>query len=234
MISIKHPFSKRMNTEPLGQQIKEGLRWVYQHPYLRTLALNTHLWFLFHSMTMTILTSFYLIDLSLNATLLGYILSASGVGAVVGTSLSHIVGTRFGVGRGITFSRILYAPAVMLTALASTVNHSESQFTVLLYVIVGQFVYGFAMGIEGPLEMGYRQYVTPPHLQGRMNATLRSINRSAVVIGAPLGGGLAEHLGFTTAVWIPLVGLAICGLWFSLSSIRKVHLEDDKINLDPP
>lgn len=229
MASIKHQPSKKVKTGPLGQQIKEGLRWVYQHQYLRTLALNTHAWFLFHSMTMTILVSIFLIELGFDASLLGYVLAAAGVGAVAGTSISPQAGVRFGDGRAMAFSRILYAPAVILMALAPATNNSDSQYIALIFVIVGQLFYGFAMGIEGPLEMGYRQYVTPSHLQGRMNATLRSINRSAVVIGAPLGGTLADGLGFITALWISIAGLALCGLWFSLSSMRNARIEDDEI-----
>ncbi|MDH5162556.1 hypothetical protein [Heyndrickxia oleronia] len=59
-----------------------------------------------------------------------------------------------------------------------------------------------------------------------MNATLRSINRSAVVIGAPLGGAIADRLGFLTALWISIAGLALCGVWFSLSSMRKAQIKE--------
>ncbi|KAB2331373.1 MFS transporter [Bacillus mesophilum] len=227
MASIKHQPSEKVKMGPLGQQIKEGLRWVYQHQYLRTLALNTHAWFLFHSMTMTILVSIFLIELGFHASLLGFVLAAGGVGAVAGTSLSPLAGVRLGVGRAMSLSRILYGPAVILMALPLATNSSDSQFIALIFVIAGQLFYGFAMGIEGPLEMGYRQYVTPSHLQGRMNATLRSINRSAVVIGAPLGGIIADGLGFITALWISIFGLTLCGLWFSLSSMRNARIEDD-------
>src|SRR5699024_11579712 len=100
---------------------------------------------------------------------------------VIGTSLSTRTGMRFGVGQSMAFSRILYGPAVILMLLAPAVNDSDTQIIALILVSSGQLFYGFAMGMEGPLEMGYRQSVTPLHLQGRMNATLRSINRSMVV-----------------------------------------------------
>lgn len=226
MANIKHQPSDKVKPGPLGRQIKEGLQWVYQHQYLRTLALNTHVWFLFHSMTMTVLVSFFLIELGFDASLLGFALTAAGVGAIVGTSLSSRAGERFGVGRAMAFSRILYAPSVILITLAPSAINSEPQNIAIIFAIVGQLLYGFSMGIEGPLEMGYRQFVTPSHLQGRMNATLRSINRSAVVIGAPLGGAIADGQGFLTALWISIAGLALCGLWFSLSSMRKAHIKE--------
>jgi predicted MFS family arabinose efflux permease len=75
--------------------------------------------------------------------------------------------------------------------------------------------------------MGYRQSITPAHLLGRMNATMRSINRSMIIIGAPLGGAIADGLGFRTALWIAIIGLAICGIWFLLSNMRNACLKDD-------
>ncbi|MBS4194173.1 MFS transporter [Lederbergia citri] len=224
MATVKHQPSDKVKAVPLSQQIKEGLQWVYQHQNLRTLALNTHAWFLFHSMTMTVLVSFFLIELGFDASHLGFALAAAGVGAVAGTSLSTRAGERFGVGRAMTFSRILYAPAVILMAIAPAANNSDPLNIALIFAVVGQLLYGFAMGIEGPVEISYQQYVTPSHLQGRMNATMRSINRGVIVIGAPLGGAIADGLGFQTALWISIAGLALCGLWFSLSSMRKAQI----------
>lgn len=61
--------------------------------------------------------------------------------------------------------------------------------TPLVVACVGQLTYGLGMGAEGPTEMSYRQPVTPDRLQGRMNSTMRSINRAAVVIGARPSAG---------------------------------------------
>jgi MFS family permease len=227
MATVKYQTSERVKAGPLGTQIKNGLQWVYGHQYIRTLALNTHAWFLFHSMTTTILVTFVIIELGFEASLLGFVLAAAGVGAVIGTSVSTRAGIRFGVGRTMAFSRILYGPAVIVMILAPAANGSDSQNMALILVMFGQLLYGFAMGVEGPLEMGYRQSVTPLHLQGRMNATLRSINRSMVVIGAPLGGAIADVTGFRQALLISIAGLVLCGLWFALSSMRKAQFEEN-------
>jgi MFS family permease len=227
MATIKHHPTERASADPLGEQIKEGLRWVYQHQYLRTLALNTHAWFLFHSMSSTVIVTFAIIELGFTASILGLVFSAAGIGAVLGTSLSTRAGQRWGIGGAMTFSRILYIPAVILIVLAPPAIQDNLQTNALIMVVIGQFLYGFAMGIEGPLEMGYRQSVTPARLQGRMNATMRSINRSMIVIGAPLGGIIADGLGYRMALWISIVGLAICGVWFGLSKMRNAQLEDD-------
>jgi hypothetical protein len=64
---------------------------------------------------------------------------------------------------------------------------TSCRFSSLTLKGAGQFLPGLSMGAENANEMGYRQTVTPDRLQGRMNATMRSINRSMIVIGAPSG-----------------------------------------------
>jgi predicted MFS family arabinose efflux permease len=72
--------------------------------------------------------------------------------------------------------------------------------------------------------MAYRQSVTPDRLQGRMNATMRSLNRGAIVIGAPVGGLLADHLGNRPALWIAIAGLTLQALALTLSPFRHARL----------
>ncbi|MCM3782069.1 MFS transporter [Neobacillus mesonae] len=227
MASIKHqPLREKVLEESWSEQIKEGLRWVYRHRYLGPLALNTHAWFLFNSMIGAVLVNFALTELGLKVSTLGLVLTSAGIGAVLGTSFSTRAGRRFGIGRSMAYSRILYCPACILMVLAPSPNHGILLNSTLLIVSLGQFLYGFALGVEGPLEMGYRQSITPARLQGRMNATMRSINRSMIVIGAPLGGIIADVYGFRTALWVAIVGLALVGVWFSLSPMRDAQIDE--------
>jgi hypothetical protein len=65
---------------------------------------------------------------------------------------------------------------------------------------VGQLLLGLSLGAENANEMGYRQAVTPDALLGRMNTTMRSINRAMIVVGAPAGGFLADAIESTTSL----------------------------------
>jgi predicted MFS family arabinose efflux permease len=96
-----------------------------------------------------------------------------------------------------------------LIAVVPTGTGAGWQWASLAFVAAGQAVYGFALGTVNSNEMGYRQAVTPDALQGRMNATMRSINRSALVIGAPIGGLLADAIGFRPTILIGVAGLAV-------------------------
>lgn len=60
---------------------------------------------------------------------------------------------------------------------------------------LGQFLFGLGMGLEDPNEMGYRQAVAPHHLQSRVNASIRTVNRIMFLIGAVIAGGLGTTFG---------------------------------------
>jgi len=91
---------------------------------------------------------------------------------------------------------------------------------------VGQFLYGLALGAENANEMGYRQAVTPDVLQGRMNTTMRSVNRAMIVIGAPVGGLLADAIGYRPTLWIATAGFALVTGALAASSFRHARHGD--------
>lgn len=95
---------------------------------------------------------------------------------------------------------------------------------------VGFFIVSQAIGIESPVEMSYRQAVTPDRLRGRMNATIRSMNWGMVAVGAPLGGVLADQVGYRFALWIGLSGAVVQALAPAVSPTRRARTDDE---LDP-
>ncbi|MEV6868883.1 hypothetical protein AB0M44_48950 [Streptosporangium subroseum] len=93
-------------------------------------------------------------------------------------------------------------------------------------VALSQFPLWVVMGITGPNELGYRWSVTPDGLQGRMNTTIRSLNRAAIVIGAPPGGFLAVAIGYRTALWVGIAGFALVALAMAISPFRHARYAD--------
>jgi predicted MFS family arabinose efflux permease len=91
---------------------------------------------------------------------------------------------------------------------------------------LGQFLYGFTLGAENANEMGYWQAVTPDELQGRTNATRRSVNRAMIVVGAPLGGFLADAVGYRPVFWVGVAGFLVVTTGLALSPFRDVRHAD--------
>ncbi|MET8832992.1 MFS transporter [Micromonospora sp. NPDC004540] len=213
----------------LGRELREGLSWVYRHPVLAPYALTLHARFLFASLASTAFTLFVLRGLDPGlpeqraALGLGAVLALGGVGAVVGNALSDRAG-RYGAGRAILLERVVEPLGWTLAALALTGRAG--------WVMVGaaQFLVWCALGVSGPNEMGYRQAVTPDRLQGRMNATIRSLNWGMLTVGAPLGGLLAAHLGHRAAIGIGAGGMALAAVVAVLSPLRTArHPEDEAV-----
>ncbi|WP_214401188.1 MFS transporter [Pseudonocardia lacus] len=201
-------------------ELREGVDWVYRHPTLRPLALSTHTWFLFHAVLNATYVPYALLDLRLDAVGLGATLALAGVGALAGSSASEAVGRRIGIAGTVAASHLAEAAGFAIVALAGAADVPA----VLVLAAGGQLLYGFGMGLDNPITLSYRQSVTPDRLQGRMNATIRSVNRAAVVVGAPLGGLLADAAGARTALWVGAAGIAATGVLLLFSGLRTaVH-----------
>ena len=74
-----------------------------------------------------------------------------------------------------------------------------------------------------PADLGYRQSVTPDELQGRMNATIRSANRTCAVIGALAGGLIAQLLGLRPALWVAVALFVVAAVVVLGSPLRTAR-----------
>jgi predicted MFS family arabinose efflux permease len=206
----------------LRAELREGLSWVYRHRTLASMAMTSHAWFLFHSMLSTVFVAYVLDvrELDLGAFWLGVAYACGGVGAFLGGALAGWAGRRFDAGPTMIAAHALMAPAWILVPLAVP---GPAAFVM---VALSQFLFWVVMGITGPNELGYRQSVTPDGLQGRMNTTIRSLNRAAIVVGAPLGGFLAVAVGYRTALWVGIAGFALVALAMAISPFRHARYSD--------
>jgi MFS family permease len=184
----------------LRSDIADGLRWTYGHPTLAPLALSTHLWFLANAAALTVFATLALRTLALPAAVYGAVLAVSGIAMLVGATAAPRLGTRFGAGRTIIAARAAYPIAWAAIAVATLdVGVAPPPATgVVLFVAFA--VHGAAAGCENANEMSLRQTVTPDALLGRMNATMRSANRTLAAAGAVGGGALMTVAGAGSAL----------------------------------
>lgn len=211
-------------------EIAEGLRFAYTHPTLGPLSRNSHAWFLCWAVLGTVSVAYAFNELGFTPLTYGLALALGGVATLVGTSVSERLTHRWGEGRVILISRFGYGPGVLLLVLAPNGTGSGPSGVAIAMIVASQVIIGLVFGAEGPPEMSYRQTVTPDRLQGRTNTTLRSVNRTMIVIGAPLGGLLADRAGPRVALTVAAVGFVVVGLTFArtkAASVRFVHEEPD-------
>ena len=217
----------RPSTEPLHlrREVVEGLRWVYGHRMLAPFAITTHAWFVCNSALVTVYVPFVLVGLGLSPFELGLTLAAAGVGGLVGSLAAVPLGLRWGAGRTVIAAQLVTPLGWAVVALAPGVS-AFGRVAVVVVLSLGQLVYGLALGAENANSMGYRQAITPDALQGRMNITMRSINRAMVVVGAPLGGLLATVVGYRPVLVGGIVGFLLVAVALALSPYRHARHDD--------
>lgn len=217
---VPHAESRNLRAE-----MREGLSFVYgrRDPVMRAYALTLHARFLFASIIGTVFTLFVLRDLGSGSARaafgLGLVLAAGGVGAVLGNGMSQRLG-RDGVGRVMVGERVAEPFAWMLVPLA------VSGAAGWVMAAGAQFLAWVALGASGPNEMAYRQSATPDRLQGRVNATVRSLNWGMITFGAPIGGLLAQHLGYRPALWVGIGGMVLAAVVAAVSPMRGARVAE--------
>lgn len=200
----------------LRQEIREGLAWVYRDRVLAAMALTGHVWFFFNAIASTVLPLYLVRVLRADSLAYGVTVAAAGVGGVLGALLSTRLGRRFRGGPVIVVGHWLVPLGYLL------IPFSGGGIVGVVLVGAAQFVFGFGIGIQSPLEMGYRQAATPDRLQGRMNATMRSFNRGSLVLGAAFGGVLSDWIGLPAALWVGIAGLLAQAVAAQLSPLRTI------------
>lgn len=227
LASIRRP-EPRPDAEArnLRAELREGLTYVYRHPVLRSAALTLHARFLFASIISTTFTLFVLRDPALGHGSkgagfgLGVTLAVGGVGALVGNTLAGRLG-HVPAGRLMVGERLAEPFAWTLAPLAVSGPAGWAM------VAGAQFLVWVALGTSGPSEMAYRQSITPDRLQGRVNATIRSLNWGMFTLGAPVGGLLSTELGYRATLWLAIAGMAASAVVATLSPMRTARVAED-------
>ncbi|HEY3798583.1 MAG TPA: MFS transporter [Caulobacteraceae bacterium] len=220
-IRLQEPRPAPAVRPSIWREVSEGAAYVYRHRTLAPLAIGTHAWFICNGAAGAIFVPFVLGTLHMAPWAVGLALSAAGVGALVGSLLAARLGERFGAGWVMIVCQGVSGAGYAVIALA------PAGWLAWLCLGLGQFTLGFSIGAENANTLGYRQAVTPDALQGRMNATMRSINRAMVVFAAPLGGLLADAIGYRQALWLAAAGFVVVALAVSFTPLREARLEPD-------
>ena len=200
--------------------IVEGVRWAYGRSGLRTLAIATHGWFVGNAVVGVVLAPYAFLVLDLSAYQFGLVGAVGGVGAVVGATITTAVGRRLGTGRTIILCHSIITCGVVAMVLA---GEPASSVAAIALLMLGQGLYGLAMGMSNSHEMSYRQLVTPDELQARTNTTLRSINRAVIVVVAPIAGTLADAVGVRPMLVVAAVTFALVALGLAVTPFRNVR-----------
>ncbi|MEV7175505.1 MFS transporter [Kitasatospora sp. NPDC093679] len=214
---IRHPEPAPAPTRPdgprLADEIRDGLRFVLTHPVLRPIALAGALTNVSVQLCQTVLPLLFARTLGLPDAATGLFLAVGGVGVFLGSLLARPLARRTGAGRLLWLMGIAVAPVGIGVALVD-------RGPALWCAAAAWLVTTLKVGIDNVIKVSFRQHVTPDHLLGRMNATMRVILTGALTVGGALAGLLGTLLSERAALWAGAVGLALVWLPIRRSPLR--------------
>ena len=212
-VSEPSPSGSLQGSEPsFRRELVEGLRVVVGNPILRATAAATGLWNLFDGARIAVMILFLTRIVGLQAGAVGVMFTLGAVGFLIGSLLPERMARRFGLGRAILLGIVLAVPSELLVAFAS------GPPTVAAAIAgAGFFLTGLTIPTYDVNQFSLRQAVTPLRLQGRVSATMRTLIRGLVPLGALLGGLLAERIGLREVMIVSALGgpAAFLAIWFS-------------------
>jgi MFS family permease len=208
-------------------ELREGLSYVFRHPYLKYIAACTALFNFFGSVAYAILLVFARRELHLSPLAIGLAFTVGNLGALLAAFTANRVSGRLGVGRTIIFSSIIGGPTYLVLPFAP---HGHAALAVIVpALIVGTFVnvvYNIA-------QVSLRQAMTPERIQGRMNSVMRFIVWGTIPLGSITGGALASQIGLKQTLIVGGVGCCLPFLPVLFSPVRSIREMPEPLDEEP-
>jgi MFS family permease len=208
--------------QPVWASLREGFAVVGRNALLRWCTVAVFFLSLFFSSVMAVYFLYLLREVGLTSTAVGLIVAGGSVGGLVGALLSERLNALLGVGP--TLAAAVALPGVGFLLLATVDGDSLGSAAL---AAAATFIAFFGIPVWDVTVISFRQSITPEHLQGRVNATVRSLSWGTLSLGSLMGGALATAWGLRETVVVSAVGLFVPSLVVLLSPVRAMrHLPE--------
>jgi MFS family permease len=226
---IRRPEPPPATTEgrqPILREIVEGLRFVYRNPVLRALGSSTALFALSGRMFGAVFLFYVASDLGFKPGLLGVIFAIGGATSFIGAVTTGRITRRLGIGPAL----IAALPMIALGRLM-VVAAADTSWLAVALLIAQQFVSDPFWTLYEISHVSVRQASTPDRWQGRMNASLQSLDFGGMLIGALLGGWLGDAIGARTTLLIASVATLLAAIPLLIPAVRG--LKETAVTMSP-
>ncbi len=165
--------------------VAEGLRFLWRHRLLRTLAVMTGLFNLATNATFAVFVLYAVGPMGLSEAGFGLLFSTIAAGSLLGALIADRVEGRLGRARSLglgVFGGVLVVAAPAVTAQP-------------LPIAAAFFVGGATLALWNVVAVSLRQRITPDRILGRVNSGYRLVAWGSRPLGAAAGGLIGEALG---------------------------------------
>jgi MFS family permease len=194
-------------------EMLEGIRFVLGNPTISRIAGSTSTSNLGGNIFFAVYLIFVYRVLHLSPGVVGLVFAVGAVGGIVGALSASWIAKRLGLGPTLFVSILVGGLGTILVPLA--------QYGFAIPLLVLSFaITSFTNPVYNINQVSLRQAITPDRVQGRMNATVRTIIWGTLPIGAFIGGLIGNTYGLMPAMYIGIaIGLLSC-LWILAGPIR--------------
>ena len=198
-------------------QARAGIETVRRDGSLLALAGASASFYLFGGFFGALYDLYALRYLGVTPGMLGLLVAAGGVGALLGAAASRPALARWGYGRVLI---VTLAGRVFTGLLTPLATEPGSQAVALL--LAGQLLGDFLLSMYFVAALSLRQAIAPPSRLGRVNATMAFLEQGLSPIGLLAGGLIGQAIG--PRITLALGALAgLTGAWIVFRSpIRRM------------
>jgi MFS family permease len=208
----------------LRREIAAGIRYVAANPYLRAIALSMAWANLFGQVVFSLFLLYAVRELGLTPGAIGLVLGIGNVGLIVGAVSATWVARRVGLGRAIVLALCVAGPVTLLIPLAPPDDP-------IPFLIAQGVLFGWGALVFNVNQVSFRQAITPEHLQGRMNATMKFVATVTIPAGSILGGVLATAFGLREALFVGAIGSVFAALPVVVSPVWRLRGIEDVVGM---
>ncbi|HYC55957.1 MAG TPA: MFS transporter, partial [Candidatus Binatia bacterium] len=192
----------------LVASIRTGAAFVLGHPLLRGIGLCAIFWNFAFFALLAIWAPLALTVIKMSPADMGAALAAIGGGQIAGALLAPYTSRALP-----PLATLIFGPAVSVVGIA----------LFLEVPAVGFFLIGFGPMLWLICQTTVRQLVTPPHLQGRVNATVQTAIYGVRPLGALAAGALAAFAGIEAALAMVAAAFALSTLVIVISPLARLR-----------
>lgn len=221
-IRTNEPRPEQAADHHFGREIAEGMRFVLGHPVLRAIAFSLAVSSFFSAIFAAAVIVFLANDLGASPGIIGLVMSGGGLGGLMGAVLAGRLATALGEKRAVWLPYAVTAPLGLLIPLAGPGPQ-------LVLFALGWFGFSFALVNYNVGQVSLRQRLCPPHMRGRMNATIRFLGWGVMPIGGLIGGGIAVWIGTRDTLWIAQIGHLLVAVILATSLISWKEPNADSV-----
>lgn len=194
-------------------EVAEGMRWLWHHPPIRTLAITIVLFNVTFGAAWSVLVLYSQERLGMSAAGYGLLATAGALGGLVGTAAYGWLEEHVGLANLMRVGLVL-----------ETLTHLALALTTTAWIALAvMFVFGAHAFVWGTTSRTVRQRAVPDALQGRVGSVYMIGVVGGMLVGTPIGGALAREWGITAPFWFGFVGsgILVIAMWRQFSHIAR-------------